>query len=84
MHVSSEAAGVDAEKQEAFRKKALNYSDISSSLKRTTFKQNIMKESAEIFYQSDPDFTDNLDQKRHLLCFENGVWDFDNKIFRDG
>ena len=84
MHVSSEAAGFDTEKQEAFRKKALNYSDISSSLKRTTFKQNIMKESAEIFYQSDPDFTENLDQKRHLLCFENGVWDFDNKIFRDG
>lgn len=84
MDISIASEGIDKEKQEAFRKKAANYSDISSSLKRTTFKQNIMKEAAEIFYQSDQDFINNLDQKRHLLCFENGVWDFDSKEFRDG
>jgi P4 family phage/plasmid primase-like protien len=86
MHILSESEGngVEKDKQESYRKKAVNYSDISSNLKRTTFKQNIMKEAAEIFYQSDPNFVDNLDQKRHLLCFENGVWDFDTKTFRDG
>lgn len=84
MDISIASEGIDKEKQEAFRKKAANYSDISSSLKRTTFKQNIMKEAAEIFYQSDQDFINNLDQKRHLLCCENGVWDFEAKEFRDG
>lgn len=84
MDISIASEGIDKEKQESFRKKAANYSDISSSLKRTTFKQNIMKEAAEIFYQSDQDFINNLDQKRHLLCCENGVWDFEAKEFRDG
>lgn len=84
MEMSTASESVDKEKQEMYRKKAGNYADISSSLKRTTFKQNIMKEAAEIFYQADPDFTNNLDQNRGLLCFENGVWDFNNNIFRDG
>lgn len=84
MQISSESVDVDKEKQEVFRKKGSNYSEISSNLKRTTFKQNIMKEAAEIFYQSDPDFINNLDKNRQLLCFENGVWDFDSRAFRDG
>ncbi|MBA42382.1 MAG: hypothetical protein CMF62_00045 [Magnetococcales bacterium] len=74
----------DQEKQESYRKRAAKYTEIGSNLKRTTFKQNIMKEAAEIFFQSDPDFMENLDIKRHLLCFNNGVWDFETKEFRDG
>lgn len=83
MRISSEN-GDQKEAQEEFRKKSQRFSDIASSLKRTTFKQNIMKEAAEIFFQADPNFVDNLDTKRHLLCFTNGVWDFDKKEFRDG
>jgi len=82
--IASEMSDVDPEKQEKFRKRGANYCEISSNLKRTSFKQNIMKEAAEIFFEADPDFSKYLDTKRYLLCFNNGVWDFEENIFRDG
>jgi P4 family phage/plasmid primase-like protien len=36
----------------------------------------------ELFY--DGDFVKSMDTNKHLLCFNNGVIDFNNKIFRDG
>ena len=51
-------------------------------LKKTTEKNNIMREAAEIFFDSL--FIKNMDSNKHLLCFSNGVVDFKNKIFRDG
>lgn len=84
MNIVASSQDLDSDKLEGFRKKGGKYSEISSNLKRTTFKQNIMKEAAEIFFQADPDFIDNLDMNRQLLCFNNGVWDFDEKVFRDG
>lgn len=52
------------------------------NLKKTGFKDHIMREAAEIFY--DENFVRNVDTNRHLLCFNNGVVDFANKIFREG
>ena len=51
-------------------------------MKKTNDKNNIMKEAAEIFY--DKYFIKNMDFNRQLLCFTNGVIDFNNKCFRDG
>jgi P4 family phage/plasmid primase-like protien len=36
----------------------------------------------ELFYDSE--FSRNIDTNRYLLCFNNGVVDFKNKVFRDG
>jgi P4 family phage/plasmid primase-like protien len=41
-----------------------------------------MREAAEIFY--DENFVRNMDTNRYLLCFNNGVVDFINKVFREG
>lgn len=56
--------------------------DICVLLKKTTWKNNIMKEAQELFY--DAEFLEKLDQNPHLLCFNNGVIDFKKKIFRRG
>lgn len=55
---------------------------ISLRFKKTTDKNNIMTEAAEIFW--DGDFIKNMDSDRYLMCFTNGVVDIKNKIFRDG
>jgi len=56
--------------------------DIYARLGRTNDKKNIMSESKDLFY--DPDFTNTIDTNPHLLCCKNGVWDFKEKVFRDG
>jgi len=56
--------------------------DIKNKLKRTNDKNNIMREVAEILY--DGEFIKNMDTNKYLMCFNNGVVDFKNKIFRDG
>ena len=55
---------------------------IKDKLKKTTDKNNIMREAAELFY--DDKFVRNMDQNKNLMCFNNGVVDFENKVFRDG
>ena len=41
-----------------------------------------MREAAEIFY--DGEFIRHMDTNKYLMCFNNGVVDFVNKIFREG
>jgi len=56
--------------------------DIRTKLKKTYDKNNIMREAAEIFY--DGEFIRNMDTNKYLMCFNNGVVDFQAKVFRDG
>ena len=56
--------------------------DIKNKLKKTNDKNNIMREAAEILY--DGEFIKNMDTNKYLMCFNNGVVDFKNKVFRDG
>lgn len=58
------------------------YSDIAKQLKKTRFKDNVMKECSELFYEKN--FIDKLDKNPNLMCFNNGVVDFKNKNFRNG
>ena len=55
---------------------------ITTKLKTTAFKDNIMKECKDLFY--DKDFIEKLDSCDSLLCFKNGVLDLTNGYFRDG
>ena len=53
-----------------------------ANLKSAPYKNNIMKEAMEVFY--DRRFKAKLNQNGHLIAFKNGVYDLKNNIFRDG
>lgn len=63
-------------------KKAEIMAKIAQKLKDTPFKNNIMKECASMFYVAK--FEENLDSKRQLLGFEDGVLDLETLEFREG
>lgn len=58
------------------------YANICSKCKKTNDKNNIMREARELFF--DKSFILKEDNNPLLMCFKNGVYDFSNKIFRDG
>tara|TARA_Y100000389_G_scaffold201263_2_gene243520 strand:- start:289 stop:2997 length:2709 start_codon:yes stop_codon:yes gene_type:complete len=64
------------------QKQCKKYSDIAVMLKKTSHKKNIMRECCELFYEAN--FIDRLDKNPYLLCFNNGVVDFKEKVFRRG
>ena len=70
------------EKWAALQKRSNKMADICMILKKTNWKNNIMREARELFY--DKDFMNKLDENQFLLCFNNGVIDFKNKIHREG
>ena len=72
----------DDERREYLKKKSGVVHSLKINLKKTTFKDHIMREAAEIFY--DENFVKNMDTNKYLLCFNNGVVDFLNKTFREG
>jgi P4 family phage/plasmid primase-like protien len=56
--------------------------EICLRLSRTNDKKNIMTEAKELFY--DGSFIGKLDTNPYLICFNNGVVDFKEKVFRHG
>ncbi|UPA43591.1 037L [Iridovirus CN01] len=50
--------------------------------KSSTFKNHVMVESQEVFYN--PEFYNLLNKNPNLIAFKNGVYDFENDVFRDG
>jgi P4 family phage/plasmid primase-like protien len=64
------------------KKKLVKMCDISMRLVSTNDKKNIMTEAKELFH--DPLFIEKLDTNPYLMCFENGVVDFKEKVFRRG
>jgi P4 family phage/plasmid primase-like protien len=72
----------DDNRREFLKKRVGIIHQVKITLKKTTNKDHIMREAAEIFY--DDKFVRNMDTNKYLLCFNNGVVDFINKTFRDG
>lgn len=72
----------DKEKYKKIQIKTACMTDIGLNLKKTTDKNNIMREAREIF--KDDKFHEKLDANTNLLCFNNGVFDFEQNVFRDG
>jgi P4 family phage/plasmid primase-like protien len=64
------------------RKRVQKIGDICNLLKKTTWKNNIMREAKELFY--DKDFLNKVDQNPYLLCFNNYIIDFKNNTHRTG
>ena len=67
---------------EKLKTKSYKLGDICILLKTTSWKNNIMKEARELFY--DKEFMNKLDSNPHLLCFNNYVVDFKEKTYRKG
>ena len=59
-----------------------SFSDIRLKLKRTGFKESVMKECRELFL--DEKLALMLDENKNLIAFENGVFDTSTMEFRDG
>ena len=74
----------DASQLERLRKLSQKYNDISKKLKQSAFKNNVMREAADLFYKEEPKFYEKLDTNPYLLCFNNGVFDFTERCFRQG
>jgi P4 family phage/plasmid primase-like protien len=53
-----------------------------TKLNKTIYKKTLMTECANSFYEKN--FINNLDENINLIGFENGVYDFKLKEFRDG
>ena len=70
------------DKDQMQRKQTLKLLEITTKLKMKAQKDNIMREAKELFY--DKNFNLNIDTHTNLLCFNNGIVDFKEKVFRDG
>ena len=56
--------------------------EVISKLKRAAFQSSVMTELAMLLRSKK--FSDNLDEKKNLLGFNNGVFDLDEGVFRAG
>jgi P4 family phage/plasmid primase-like protien len=63
-------------------KKSKTITDLIFNLKKSAFKERIIKEAAGLYIQKD--FESKLDQNIYLVGFANGIYDLKNKIFRKG
>jgi len=84
--VRFETAKIDQQEHHAdgeqYKSLAHTYADICEYLKKTIWKNNIMREARELFY--DQNFIEKLDQNPYLLCFNNCIVDFETGEHRKG
>jgi len=74
--------GLDELVKKKNQTKIKNLTTICTKLRNTQPKNNIMREVQELFF--DHMFEEKLNTNPLLLCFENGVFDLEENIFRDG
>jgi P4 family phage/plasmid primase-like protien len=79
---SSPNQNITEDDREEFKKKTEVIGKICRNLETTSFKDNIVKECKELFY--DKDFANKLDTNFYLLGFNNGIYDLKKGILRDG
>lgn len=79
---TKESLAEDDERRTILKNKIDKANNIIVRLGSTNDKKNIMTEAKELFY--DRNFIKNIDTNPNLLCFNNGIWDFKEKVFRDG
>jgi P4 family phage/plasmid primase-like protien len=70
--------------QEDLAKKLKGVETILKNLNTAPFKDNIIKETVDLFHDENIDFIEKLDNNKNLLGFDNGVFDVQSMTFREG
>jgi len=73
---------IETQEQQAQNSKLATLLSLAQKMGNVDGKNKIMREAQELFY--DRDFMDKLDANPYLLHFKNGIFDFHEKVFRDG
>lgn len=73
---------VGLDEQDSGMKELKLINRIVADLNTSNFKNNIMREACDLFY--DRDFYDKLDADPKLIAFNNGVYDLEHNEFRQG
>lgn len=79
---ANKAMTVNSEEKDSMLGKQHSALKLCKNLREMTFKNNIVAELINLYY--DDQFVKLKDERRKLLGFKNGVYDFENMIFRDG
>jgi len=72
----------DGDKGGEIKRKFEQVFKIMTNLKQSPFKNNVMREAMEVFY--DGEFVSRLNANPWLIGFKNGLYDLKNNIFREG
>lgn len=72
----------DKAKSTMIEEKLKRLNKLIGNLKQSPFKNNVMTECMEVFY--DHRFKEKLDVDPYIISFKNGVYDLRNNIFRPG
>jgi P4 family phage/plasmid primase-like protien len=80
--ISIQATKVSGIEKEELQQKLARIYKIIEKLMNNTFKKTLMDECKSLFY--DNKFEDKLDSNIQLMGFENGVYDLEKGVFRDG
>ena len=78
----ADSTSTDKRGDEMLHSKLKKVQKIIGNLKSAPYKNNVMKECMEVFY--DKRFRDKLDTNPHLFPFNNGIYDLKVNIFRHG
>uniref|UniRef100_A0A6C0L1X1 SF3 helicase domain-containing protein n=1 Tax=viral metagenome TaxID=1070528 RepID=A0A6C0L1X1_9ZZZZ len=70
------------ELKEMYDKRHTSALKVQIQLKDSSYKDKIMKECKEFFY--DKKFSEKLNDQKNLIGFENGVYDLNKSVFRGG
>ena len=73
---------MDKEKEEFYQGKVSACMEVIKKLKDIAYRDKLVRECADLFYNGD--FLDKLDTHKHLIGFENGVYDLKIMQFREG
>ena len=68
--------------REEMQNKRLKYEDIVKKLRNTNFKETLVRECKNLFYDSK--FEEKLDSNPYIIGFNNGVYDLEKEEFRHG
>tara|TARA_B100001093_G_scaffold78541_1_gene69716 strand:- start:3653 stop:6421 length:2769 start_codon:yes stop_codon:yes gene_type:complete len=82
MNSIREMENITEEVQKKLTAEAQLFNAISIKLKNHSHKSAIMKECETLFY--DKFLEQKLDNNPYLFCFKNGIFDFEENVFRDG
>jgi P4 family phage/plasmid primase-like protien len=72
----------DESDQARFNETGARLLEVATRLKTTVYKDYVLKECAELFYEEK--FDEHLDAGTSIICFENGVFDLEAHVFREG